>query len=225
VLALDGQPVRQPADADRIVLAPGQRVDLLLDCLHPPGSRFDVLDHGEDAERSTRVAALRYGPARRPAPLREPVVLPANPLPAPDLAHAVRCPIVLGGGAMGQLTRARLEGEELDMAQLLARGRVWALNGVVGSNLYHFDAPLMRLRQGQTGLLSVVNETAWAHPVHLHGFPVVELTPEGQIGLWRDTVLLQPGARRPRFRGRAPRPVDVPLSHPRASGWRHDGIH
>jgi FtsP/CotA-like multicopper oxidase with cupredoxin domain len=138
---------------------------------------------------------LRYGAARRPAPLREPVILPANPLPVPDLAHAIPCPIVLGGGAMGQLTRARLEGEELDMARLLARGRVWALNGVVGSNLYHFDAPLMRLRQGQTGLLSVVNETAWAHPVHLHGFPVVELTPEGQLGSWRDTVLLQPGAR------------------------------
>jgi len=195
VLALDAQPLApsltRPTSPDRIILAPGQRVDLLLDCPHPPASRFAVLDHGSG--QPARLAELRYGAARRPAPLTEPVTLPANPLPAPDLAGAVPCRVVLAGGAMGQLAHARLEGEELEMARLIRRGRVWALNGVVGSSHYHFDTPLMTLRQGQTGRLTVVNETVWPHPVHLHGFPVVELTPEGRFGPWRDTVLLQPG--------------------------------
>ncbi len=193
-LALDGQPLAAPATPDRIVLAPGQRVDLLLDCPHAPGARFAVLDHGARAGRTgpARVAELVYGAPLRAATRREPIVLPANPLPRPDLAAAVRTRIVLGGGAMGALAQARLEGEALDMARLLRRGRVWALNGVVGSSDYHFDDPLMALRQGQTGLMTVVNQTAWPHPIHLHGFPVLMRDPTG--GTWRDTVLVAPGA-------------------------------
>jgi FtsP/CotA-like multicopper oxidase with cupredoxin domain len=178
------------------VLAPGQRADLLLDCPNPPGSRFAVVDHGDPLEpgalRPRRLVALRYGAAVRPAPPTEAVVLPPNRLPTPDLAGAVPCRILLTGGAMGGLARAELEGEELDMARLMRRGRAWALNGVVGSSHYHFGAPLLRLRQGQTAHLSVVNQTAWRHPIHLHGFPMLQLDGSG-AGQWRDTVLMQPG--------------------------------
>lgn len=86
------------------------------------------------------------------------------------------------------------------MAHLVRRGRAWALNGVVGSSHYHFDAPLLSLRQGQTARLTVVNATAWPHPMHLHGFPVLVLDPDGPgvapgaSGVWRDTVLVAPGA-------------------------------
>jgi FtsP/CotA-like multicopper oxidase with cupredoxin domain len=198
VLALDGQPLAAPSAPDRIVLAPGQRADLLLDCPRAPGDRFAVLDRGARPTRGApagpyRLAELDYREARRPSVLHDSVVLPANPLPRPDLAGAVRTRVVLAGGAMGGLAQARLEGEMLDMARLVRRGRAWALNGAVGSSHYHFDAPLMTLRQGQTGLLTVVNETAWPHPMHLHGFPVLVLEPDGG-GSWRDTVLLAPGA-------------------------------
>ncbi|MBI3515482.1 MAG: multicopper oxidase family protein [Proteobacteria bacterium] len=203
VLALDGQPLARPTAPGRIVLAPGQRVDLLLDCPHAPGRRFDVIDHGggpgpmrHGTAAAYRLVTLVYGAPVRPAPRREPVVLPANPLPRPDLARAVPCRIELGGGAMGRLTRGRLEGEELDMARLAKRGRVWALNGVVGSSHYHVDAPLLTLRVGETGRLTVANDTAWPHPVHLHGFPVLALDPgadDAAAGTWRDTVLLAPG--------------------------------
>jgi FtsP/CotA-like multicopper oxidase with cupredoxin domain len=89
---------------------------------------------------------------------------------------------------MGNLVQARLEGETLSLANLERRGRAWALNGIAGSSHYHFDDPLLVLKVGQTGRLTVVNETAWPHPVHLHGFPVYEAS-----GTWRDTVLIYPG--------------------------------
>jgi FtsP/CotA-like multicopper oxidase with cupredoxin domain len=192
VLAHDGQPVAAPAPVERVVLAPGQRVDLLLDCPHglgkPGGDRFPVVDHGDGSAPPQRLLDLVYGASIRPAVLTEPVVLPPNPLPPVDLAGAVPCRIVLEGGAMGNLVQARLEGETLSMANLGRRGRAWALNGVAGSSHYHFDDPLLVLKVGQTGRLTVVNETAWPHPVHLHGFPVYEVS-----GQWRDTVLIYPG--------------------------------
>ncbi len=189
VLALDGQPVAAPAPVERVVLAPGQRADLLLDCPHEPGGRFAVLDHGDGGVAPYRLLDLVYGAPIRPAAVTAPVVLPPNPLPIPDLAQAVPCRIALEGGAMGNLASARLEGETLTLANLARRGRAWAFNGVVGSSHYHFDAPLLMLKVGQTGLLTVVNETAWPHPVHLHGFPVYD--PAARQ--WRDTVLIYPG--------------------------------
>ena len=90
---------------------------------------------------------------------------------------------------MGNLASARLEGETLSLANLARRGRAWALNGVAGSSHYHFDAPLLMLKVGQTGLLTVVNETAWPHPIHLHGFPLYDPATRQ----WRDTVLIYPG--------------------------------
>ena len=194
VLALDGQPLAAPVTPDRIVLAPGQRADLLLDCPHEPGARFVVLDHGATlADGKPRpLAALDYRGRFRTSAPREPVTLPHNPLPQPDLGTAVRCHVALEGGALGGLARGRLEGEEVPMDQLLGRHRAWALNGAVASSHYHFDAPLMTLRQGQTGHLTVVNQTAWPHPMHLHGFPVLVLDPPGP-GQWRDTVLIAPG--------------------------------
>jgi FtsP/CotA-like multicopper oxidase with cupredoxin domain len=207
VLALDGQPLARPATPERVVLAPGQRADLLLDCPHEPDARFDVVDHGPGGAGVAmmhgggapyRLVSLVYAGRARPRALTDPVVLAANPLPRPDLARAVACRIELGGGAMGRLARGRLEGETLEMARLAQRGRVWALNGVVGSSHYHFDAPLLTLGRGDTGCLSVVNDTVWPHPVHLHGFPVLQLDPPGGApgpdgGRWRDTVLVAPG--------------------------------
>lgn len=198
-LALDGQPLAAPAPVERLVLAPGQRADLLIDCPHAPGERFPLLDHSDPpappgGPRPYRLATVTYGPPVRPAALADPIVLPANPLPVPDLANAVPCRIELAGGANGRLAAARLEGELIEMAHLMRRGRAWALNGVVGSSHYHFDAPLMQLRQGQTGRLTVVNQTLWRHPIHLHGFPVLQLNSGSQRGpFWRDTILLEPG--------------------------------
>jgi FtsP/CotA-like multicopper oxidase with cupredoxin domain len=190
-LAWDGHPVaRTPREpVERVVLAPGQRVDLLLDCPHGPGDRFTVLDHGDGTAPPYRLVDLVYGASVRAAVLSTFVSLPANPLPVPDLGSAAACRIVLEGGAMGQLARARLEGELHDMAHLARRGRVWALNGVVGSSHYHAGEPLLMLKVGQTGRVTVVNETAWPHPVHLHGFPVQDIA----TGQWRDTVLIDPG--------------------------------
>jgi len=96
-----------------------------------------VVDHGDlDADGAPRpLVAPTYRERLRASAPRAPVTLPANPLPEPDLAGAVRCRVALGGGARGGLTHGRLEGDEVAMTQLLARHRAWALNGAVGNKV------------------------------------------------------------------------------------------
>jgi FtsP/CotA-like multicopper oxidase with cupredoxin domain len=49
----------------------------------------------------------------------------------------------------------------------------------------------MTLKRGQSCVLELVNETAWHHPIHLHGH-VFRILPGNRLG---DTVLLEPKGR------------------------------
>jgi FtsP/CotA-like multicopper oxidase with cupredoxin domain len=105
VVALAGQPVASHAsDGGRLVLAPAQRVDLILDMAGTPGSRHRVVD-SRDPRRPYRFVDLVYDRARpvRASPLDAPIRLAANNLAEPDLATARRHDIVLAGGAMGRM--------------------------------------------------------------------------------------------------------------------------
>jgi FtsP/CotA-like multicopper oxidase with cupredoxin domain len=78
----------------------------------------------------------------------------------------------------------------------IPRGMAWAVNGAPGScgDGQPFD-PLLWLKLGRSYILRLVNETAWPHPIHLHGhvFRVVRRndrpTPHRE---WLDTVLIMP---------------------------------
>ena len=93
------------------------------------------------------------------------------------------------GGAMGRMSSAVYNGQEMGIRQLVRFGQVWALNGVAGLT----DKPLFRASLGQTILMLIRNQTAWPHAMHLHGhhFRVLDknnrkLTDEP----WIDTVLI-----------------------------------
>jgi FtsP/CotA-like multicopper oxidase with cupredoxin domain len=106
VIALDGQPVA-PHWFERVVLGPGMRADVILDCAAAPGSDHCVVDDFYRG-RAYELLKLHYGLA---TPLRttfEPAPrLPANPVSEPDLAAAERHRIVLGGGMMGAMPSQR----------------------------------------------------------------------------------------------------------------------
>ena len=193
VIALDGQPVRPyEAEGGRVLLPPAARADLILDMAGGPGETFAVID---DYHRfSYKFLDLVYSgePPLRASPLDAPMALPANPLPEPDLENARRHEIVFAGGAMGGMASAILDGKELGIRDLAGLGKVWAINGVAA---HRPDMPpLAILERGQTQLLALRNDTAFPHPMHLHGFAFRVLTRNGRPyprREWLDTVLLE----------------------------------
>jgi FtsP/CotA-like multicopper oxidase with cupredoxin domain len=178
VIAFDGQPVA-PQAAARVVLGPGMRADLMLDCAAKPGSRHRVID-GFYRRNAYELLKLEY---RDESPLRSTFsplrMLRPNPLAAPDVSKAMRQRIVFGGGAMGAVP-----------SQTRHKGMFWTVNGKPVPEHAHHEA-LMNLKLGSSYVLELVNDTAWHHPIHLHGH-VFRILPGDR---WGDTVLLEPKSR------------------------------
>jgi FtsP/CotA-like multicopper oxidase with cupredoxin domain len=198
IIALDGQPVAPHTAQDgRVILGPAMRADVLIDCTGKPGRRFQVVDR---FYRGLEYRLLDLAYTNEP-PVRDlagapPLDLPPNPLAEPDLKSAERHEIVLGGGMMGGMMSAMMDGRQTDMRTLMHSGLVWAINGVAAKG--HVHEPLLTLRHNKSYVLELVNDTAWHHPMHLHGhvFRVIKRngqpTPHNE---WQDTVLLAPRER------------------------------
>ena len=178
LIALDGQPVAPRGEA-RVVIGPGMRADLVLDCAAKPGSAHRVIDTFY-RQRSYELLKLQYS-AQAPlrdafAPIRR---LPANPVSVPDVGKAERHRIVFGGGMMGALPNQREH-----------KGMFWTVNGRPVPEHAHHEV-LFKLKRGASYVLELVNDTSWHHPIHLHGH-VFRLLSSGQ---WADSVLLDPDSR------------------------------
>jgi FtsP/CotA-like multicopper oxidase with cupredoxin domain len=186
VIALDGQPVEPHAPEDgRVVLGPGMRADLVIDLGGRPGERFTVVD-GFYRGRAYRLVDLAYGdePPLRESPLDAPIRLPANPLPEPDLASAERHELRFAGGMMGGMA---------GMREMMGRGLAWTVNGVAATG--HDHAPLLTLDRDRSCVLALLNDTAFPHPIHLHGHAFRVLSRDGRPTRhreWQDTVLIAP---------------------------------
>ena len=188
LVAFDGQPVEPHAlPGARLVLGPAQRADLILDCSAEPGSVHRVIDdfYRRRAYEFLQIAYAQAEPLRRSfAPVPQ---LPENPFAKPQPDRAERHRIVFGGGAMGAVPNQREH-----------RGVFWTVNGRAVPEHHPSHAPLLALRRGETYVLELVNETAWHHPIHLHGHVFRVLTRDGREALPRlsgDTILLDPRSR------------------------------
>ncbi len=188
IVALDGQPV-EPHEPERglVVLAPAQRADLVIDMLGAPGARQEVRDvfyRGREYD----LVDLAYSsePPLREKPRAAPPKLAANPIPEPDLARAERHQIVFTGGMMGGTGMMNMR-----------RGMAWAVNGAAngcGEGAAAFE-PLFYLRRNRSYILRLVNDTAWHHPIHLHGYSFRVIARDDRPSPrreWLDTVLLAP---------------------------------
>jgi len=197
VVAYDGQPCEPHSpEGGRVVLGPAMRADLIIDMTGKPGQSYRVIDDFYQ-DLAYKFVDLAYDPGKSARELRSdpPARLPDNPLPEPDLATAERHEIALQGGMMGGM--GMMGGGMMGgMGMMSHDGATWAMNGMsmTGDGQPKMP-PLFTIQHGKTCVLALRNDTAWWHPMHLHGhsFRVVSRngkpTPRRE---WRDTVLVPP---------------------------------
>ena len=188
VVALDGQPLPAPRAAGPLVLAPGQRVDLIVDATAGEGEEGLLVYRGR--EQDFTLASFTFRGQAREARLPAPQPLPPNPVPAlGDLSQARRETLRMDGGAMGRMRQAMLDGRMMGVRELAGQGKVWAFNGLAEMP----DAPLLTASRGETVRLAMVNDSAWPHAMHLHGHHFRAIASDGAAGPLRDTLLLDRG--------------------------------
>lgn len=146
----DGGRLEQPVTVQNPVLAPGERVDLLLD---PPG----------DIGTSLELVALPYArglslPTSAEAPLATLRVVPSKAAPSPPLPALTRAITPLATAGAEQVTIALTVDEGENSVTM-------GINGVPGDQAQPIHAAV-----GTTQVLVVQNMSPYAHPFHLHGF-------------------------------------------------------
>jgi len=165
---------------------------VMLDMRGVPGRRYRVIDDFYDG-LSYWLTQLAYEdkPAVRAHPLDAPLSLPRNPLPEPDLANAERHELRLQGGMMGGGAMVGMGG-----MMGMGHGASWAINGTSMTGDGHAGmAPLLTLQRGRSYRLRMRNDSAWWHPMHLHGQSFRMLARNGSAvphRQWADTVLVPP---------------------------------
>ena len=168
VMAIDGQPAEPFAARNgALVLAPGSRVDALIDVAMPAGSSTAILLHdGKEARPIGKFAISSASPVRA-APLPPAAPLPSNGLPEKlELKNALRIDLPLAGPDWVRPTSFTASFE-----------------------------PAFRARTGRTVVLALANRTATATVFHLHGhhFRLLDRLDDGWKPFWLDTLAVEPG--------------------------------
>ncbi|CUJ91926.1 Multicopper oxidase mco [Ruegeria denitrificans] len=191
IVALDGMPLEIPLEVeDGFPLAPAQRADLIVDVTAEPDTVAGVISRERDGGfglvrfpvSGTSATTARSGVA----------LLPPNPLPQVVLNDAPLHRMTLQGGAMRWLESAQLGGAQLSGRELAQLGRFWALNGYAERP----QDPFLDAQRGTVHRIEFVNETSFPHAMHLHGHHFRLILPDGNLGPWRDTVLVERGQTR-----------------------------
>ena len=189
VVAIDGQPVKPfIPESGRILLAPGQRAELIIDMTADPGARS--LIEVVIGEYAYEVASFEYDQiSKREHSLDTPIALADNPLQQTRLPDEfLQVPLLMEGGAMGRMRGATYQGKEMGIRELVEHRKIWAINGIVGMP----EKPLFSVKRGTAISLDVKNENSWPHAMHIHGHHFIhDRTPD----FWRDTALFSRGER------------------------------
>lgn len=164
VVALDGMALGQPRGLSDLTLAPAQRADLIVDITGPVS--FDMHSR-QGSYRLADVAVSGSNTDRKPEPIA-PLAAPNLPVPGDPTQHLT---LTMMGGAMG----GRHGG-----------ANIWSFNDV--SDLP--DAPFASMKRGETVRITLANDTAFPHGIHLHGHHFYELAADGSLGDLRDTTLV-----------------------------------
>ena len=188
-VALDGMPLAQPEQVSaEIILAPAQRVDLIVDVTADEGTPAALLSYADDDSWQALAEVSVTGRKSR-ATRGAPAPLPPNPrMEVTGLADAEIREMRMEGGAMRGMASARFEGQDMGFQQLVQRGQFWALAGQVGRG----ETPFARYARGETARIRLFNDTLFPHAMHLHGMHFRTVTAEGGVGPMRDTLLVMP---------------------------------
>jgi FtsP/CotA-like multicopper oxidase with cupredoxin domain len=167
VIAMDSAPSEPfPARNGALVLAPGGRVDALIDTPTAPGGVSQLLLH--DGQQARHVARfVTSGEALRSSPLPPAAALNADGLPAQlDLKNALRVDLAL-------------------------QGSEWVPPAGFSGSL----APAFKAKAGRAIVLALNNRGELASSFHLHGhhFRLLDRLDDGWKPFWLDTLVVEPG--------------------------------
>jgi len=192
VIAIDGQAVKPYSTNKPITIGAAGRVDLILDMSGDPDSVTPVVD--SFYRESFDLTKFVYeSESMRDSALTSPIKLTPPKIPEPELSDAKPYEVTIAGGAMGGLRRAKIDGEWLGLREIAQQGYVWAINDVVGNKLDM--PPLIDTKVGSSIRLTINNETAFPHPMHLHGHHMKLLSVDEQElheHRWVDSPLIMP---------------------------------
>ncbi|MEZ5823953.1 MAG: multicopper oxidase family protein [Geminicoccaceae bacterium] len=194
VVALDGMPLEAPEMAgDVITLAPAQRMDLIVDITAETGASAGLLMWIGDNDWETLASIIVDGTAARSSRDAPKPLAPNPAMDMRDFANATRLEMLMEGGAMAGFETARYQGSELDFRSLVQRGKYWS-TGWSGraEPVARDDAPCASLSRGEPVVMSIINRTAFAHAMHLHGTHFRTVAKDGSLGPLRDTVISLP---------------------------------
>jgi FtsP/CotA-like multicopper oxidase with cupredoxin domain len=176
VMALDGQPSEPfPARNGALVIAPGGRVDAVIDANMAPGAVSSILLHdGTEAHPIARLVGSREPPVRA-VPLTAAAPLPSNGLPERlDLKSALRVDLPLSGPQAGWVPPSTF----------------------AASAAPAFKAnPAFKAKAGRIVVLALSNPADKATVFHLHGhhFRLLDRLDDGWKPFWLDTLAVEPG--------------------------------
>lgn len=195
IIAFDGQAVTpHETGKEPVLLGPGMRVDLVIDCSGAPESRFAITDTDSRAVLAT-IAYAAAGPLQTTL-WGAPINLPRNDLPRLNLKKPIPHSIDFRGGNAGPPVIGRVDGKDISYREMLTKyGLAWTVNSYAAHEESHEHVPMLFLKLGETQVLSIANSTGFVHPIHLHGHFFRVLSYNGvkpRFEEWRDTVFMNP---------------------------------
>ncbi|MCO5129618.1 MAG: multicopper oxidase domain-containing protein [Xanthobacteraceae bacterium] len=172
VLAIDGRPAEPFQARDgQLVLAPGTRIDAVIDATGGPGSAAQILLRDDTGTRPIGRLTISGDPVRA-APLPPPAALASEGLPERiELRNALRLDLALdrdGGSPGGWIAPARFDPTA---------------------------APAFRVRRDRAVVLALTNRAPVPVTFHLHGHPMrlLDRLDDGWKPFWLDTLAIGPG--------------------------------
>jgi FtsP/CotA-like multicopper oxidase with cupredoxin domain len=168
VVALDGNPVPAPRSVPVVDLGPGERVDAIVEMTRPGVWVFG--EARSDQRNAGMGISVEY--AGRPGP-------PQWEPPAPfGWSYAA-----FGGGDQ----QIELDGRLTMVFRPTGDGHHWTINGKS-----HPRTDSIRVREGKRYRWTLDNQSADAHPIHLHRhrFEVVRFDGQPLSGVWKDVVVV-----------------------------------
>lgn len=161
-------------ELDTVLVTPGERSDLIFTPTGEPDSEttlyWSAVDRGfGTATNRARVPLLRIRSVDEP---------PVAPVSIPSRLREIE-PI--------DVSDASEETVELTIRASAPPGEVMGINGVP----HHHG---IRARVGETQIWTIVNNTDFAHPFHLHGY-FFQVLDDARVPEWKDTVNVPVGSR------------------------------
>ena len=185
IISIDGE-YCIPFESDNITLAPGQRIDVIVENARDiqnlfeisSNDDFEVLKFKHKNNISNNIDVLNYNKVINSPPSLEENVKTFN--------------IKMEGGAMGSLDKAFFDGKVQSFRDLaINEKKLWAFNGEIGD----YNLNIADVKINDVVNLKIWNNTRWHHAMHLHGHHFWVYSKEFGKDLRlvsRDTYLMKP---------------------------------